>query len=97
MVIAGAQIVCSCTLKNRRTSLTYSACMPGTLSVRMCGTPGSAKGGVAANLLEFGSRNLGLVVHGVLAYRLPDLTASWAVAPVRKDRIDNRDIARGVE
>jgi hypothetical protein len=30
---------------------------------------------------------LGLVVHGVLAYRLPDLTASWAVAtPIRKDR-----------
>ncbi|WP_439567737.1 hypothetical protein [Sphingopyxis sp.] len=35
---------------------------------------------------------MGLVVHGVLAYRLPDLTASWAVAPVRKDRINDRDM-----
>jgi aspartyl-tRNA(Asn)/glutamyl-tRNA(Gln) amidotransferase subunit A len=43
VVIAGAQMVCNCTLKNRRTSLRYSVLRPSPLRRAITGTPGSGK------------------------------------------------------
>src|SRR3546814_1069811 len=52
--VCSSDLVWSWTLKKRRTSVTYSACIPGTFSVWMCGTPGSAKAGTARIFAESG-------------------------------------------
>ena len=41
VVIAGAQTVCSWTLKNRRTSFTYKVFRPPQFTLRIDGTPGA--------------------------------------------------------
>ena len=43
VVIAGAQTVCICTLKKRRTSFKYNVFKPPRLTFRMTGTPGSER------------------------------------------------------